>query len=360
MKKFSILLCASLLVCIACRLSISEFSPTHTPTNRPKTTKTVPAETTWSPTPSQILPTASPTKKSGIARQHIETLSEAKGSRVAGTLGETQAAQYIEDMLEKLGYTVQLQEFSFEAEGADDPAEIKPASGSSQNVIAFKPGSSLQEIVVGAHYDSVEVGKGADDNASGVGVLLEAAELLQSITTHYSVRFIAFGAEEIGLKGSSYYVEHMSESETQNTIGMINLDSLIAGDIPYVYGQAGEKGKLSRWISERALSQGFKIQTRAGEALNMPDGSPCDCSDYAPFEQAGIPFAYFEATNWDLGDHDGYTQVDLKYGVRGEIWHTEYDNVDYIDRVFPGRIDKHLHLYVYLLYEALTQYGMAP
>ncbi len=58
-----------------------------------------------------------------------------------------------------------------------------------------------------------QVGSGADDNASGVGVMLEAASLIQGTQTPYSVRFIAFGAEEIDKKGSLYYVDHLSPSE---------------------------------------------------------------------------------------------------------------------------------------------------
>jgi hypothetical protein len=107
---------------------------------------------------------------------------------------------------------------------------------------------------------------------------------------------------------------------------------------------------------DRAQKDGFNVETKGEDGLFMPDGSPCDCSDYAPFEKVGIPFAFFEATNYNLGEKNGYTQTDRKNGEQGKIWHTKYDNLTYIDQTFPGRIDEHLNLFVTLLYETLTQY----
>jgi len=295
-----------------------------------------------------------------IARQHILALSETIGPRVAGNPQEAEAALYVQSALQEQGYTVELQPFSFNTDEDGGQTGLRSVSVFSQNVIAVKPGLSTREIIVGAHYDSVDVGRGADDNASGVGVMLEVAELIQGAQTPYTVRFIVFGAEEIGLNGSRYYVDHMSALELQNTVAMVNLDSLIAGDITYAYGSTGPKGVLRDWILEKALSHGFEMQTQSGAELDLPDGTPCDCSDYTPFEHAGIPFVYFEATNWNLGKKDGYTQVDLKYGVQGKIWHTKFDDLDYIDQTFPGRIDDHLSQFVTLLYETLTQFVTTP
>ena len=84
-------------------------------------------------------------------------------------------------------------------------------------------------------------------------------------------------------------------------------------------------------------------------------GGSCDCSDYSPFQKAGVPFIYFEATNWNLAE-DAMTQVDTRYGDEGVIRHTRFDRVDYIDKTSPGRIDQHFNLFGTLLYEALTQY----
>jgi hypothetical protein len=106
---------------------------------------------------------------------------------------------------------------------------------------------------------------------------------------------------------------------------------------------------------DRAQKDGFNLETEGGDGL-MFNGSPCECADHYPFQAKGIPFAYFEATNWNLGRKDGDTQVDVMYGEQGKLWRTEYDNLTYIDQTFPGRVDEHLKMFVTLLYEILTQY----
>jgi len=282
------------------------------------------------------------------ALKHIEALSETIGPRAAGTSNEVKAAQYIEAAFKELGYQTSRQPFTFTNEAG--------TTQNSANVIAVKTGQSSQEIIVGAHYDSVPVGKGADDNASGVAVMLEAAEKVKDLQTPYTIRFIAFGAEEAGLYGSKSYVKQMGAAEIRNITVMIDLDSLIAGDTPNVYGNATPDGSLRNWFLDYANSQGIDLQTQPVENLDNPDGSPCDCSDYSAFQKAGIPFAYFEATDWTLGDQDGWTQVDPKLGHNGEIWNTKYDYLDYINLNFPGRITQHLDLFVRLLFGALTQY----
>jgi alkaline phosphatase isozyme conversion protein len=285
------------------------------------------------------------------ARQYMQSLSEDIGPRPAGTPAETRAALYIKDAFIRMGYTPELQTFSIPTHRNGNQT-----NGSSANIIAVKPGLSKKEIIVGAHYDSAKAGHGADDNASGVGIMLEAAERIIALDIPYTIRFIAFGAEEIGLNGSTYYVEQMSSADLANTIAMINLDSLAAGNQAYVYGDAGPKSFLRDWILQDAQSDGFDLQTEPGNNLNNADGTPCDCSDYSPFEAAGLPYAYFEATDWKLGDKDGWTQVDPRFGVEGEIWHTKFDQIAYLDQTFPERIDQHLTLFVTLLVDALTRF----
>ncbi|MDA1185332.1 MAG: hypothetical protein O2930_11905, partial [Acidobacteria bacterium] len=83
-------------------------------------------------------------------------------------------------------------------------------------------------------------------------------------------------------------------------------------------------------------------------------------SDHAAFEGAGIQYAYFESTNWALGDKDGYVQVDPRFGDDGYIWHTEHDTLDYLDRAFPGRVDHRLELYSGMLLSVLTEFVSVP
>jgi alkaline phosphatase isozyme conversion protein len=305
----------------------------------------VSAPTATSPVVTQI-PVSTPVISYGaIARDYVKTLTD-MGPRVAGTDQEAQAAEAIADVFAGFGYPTETQPFT---ETDDNGGTIDSA-----NVVAVKSGKSAQEIIVGAHYDSADVGLGADDNASGVAVMLEAAELVKNVPTPYTIRFIAFGAEEAGLLGSYAYLNQMSQAEFENTIAMINLDSLAAGDITYVYSDEGQQAALRDWMLEWAFGNGLDLQTIHNVDLSEDDGG--GVSDYAAFRDAGIPFVYFEATNWTLGDQDGYTQVDPQYGDKGKIWHTGDDTLEYLDTHFPGRVDQHLDLFVTVLFNILTQY----
>ena len=62
------------------------------------------------------------------------------------------------------------------------------------------------------------------------------AEILADVQTDYTIKFIAFGAEEAGLRGARQYTSQMTEADIANTIAMINLDTVLVGDYKYVYG----------------------------------------------------------------------------------------------------------------------------
>ncbi len=284
-----------------------------------------------------------------LARGHIETITEEIGARWSGTQEESATAQYIEEAFTEMGYEPVVK--PFERMGwVDDETET---AFKSANVIAVKEGESARVMVVGAHYDSVTDGLGADDNASGVGILLELAERLADVSTPYTIYFVAFGGEEAGLLGSTDYVYSASKDELQNIIGFVNLDSVIAGDYTYVYGNEG-KPELRDWALNWASENDIELQTIYDVELNDEDGY--GTSDVYEFDNARIPFAYFESTNWTLGDKDGYTQVDPQYGDDGAIIHTEYDTLEYIDETFPGRVDAHLNDVIRIVYALLTEY----
>ncbi len=265
---------------------------------------------------------------------------------MAGSEGETKTAQYIEAVFKAIGYSPETQTFT---------AEAGKTSITSANVVAIKKGSSSQELIVGAHYDSGAAGEGADDNASGVAVMLETAKLVQNVQTPYTIRFIAFGAEESGLLGSYAYLNQMSQEQFENTIAMIDLDSLIAGDNAYVYSDEGQQSIVRDWALEWAPGNGLNLQTVPNADLADP-ATGKGSSDYAPFKDAGIPYAFFQTTDWTLGDKKGHTQVDPRYGDSGVIRNTQYDTLTYLDATFPGRVDDHLNLFISILYNLLTQF----
>jgi alkaline phosphatase isozyme conversion protein len=298
-----------------------------------------------------LAPLGTPTAKYGdIARALMGDLVSL-GTRAAGSDGETKAAQYIVSVFKAIGYAPETQPFT---------APSGDKSVTSANVVAVKTGTSSQEIIVGAHYDTTDAGPGADDNASGVAVMLEVAKLVQAAQTPYTIRFIAFGAGESGSLGSFAYLNQMSQDEFQNVIVMIDLDSLVAGDIAYAYSDEGQSA-VRDWSLEWALGNGFDLQTIRDVSLAFPDNNGIGSSDYAPFQAAGISYVYFNSTDWSLGDKKGATQVNPQYGENGVIRNTKYDTLTYLDSSFPGRVNQRLDLFVSVLYNLLTQYeAMTP
>lgn len=282
----------------------------------------------------------------GIALRHLTHLSQNIGERVAGTAGEERARDYLYQALKDLGYDTEIQAFSYSNRGS---------TVNSANVIAVKPGSLKEEIIIGAHYDSVRGVEGVEDNASGVGVMLETAERIKNIDTPYTIRFIAFGAEESGLRGSTHYVSKMTDSDIHHTKTMINLDSLIVGDNMYVYGSLGKKGFVRELGLDISKEIGINLQTNPGLNPVYPKGTTGDWSDHAPFHRVGIPYGYLESTNWEIGDMDGYTQTEK----HGGIWHDPAkDNMDFILSEFPERMDR-LSSYSHILTKLVLQLAAA-
>jgi hypothetical protein len=280
-----------------------------------------------------------------VARRHLTALTEI-GARGSGSAEEAEAGQYIVRALADLGYAPTVRPFSGTSYDEEDI--------DSANILAIKVGESTETIVVGAHVDSSDEGRGTDDNGSGVAVLLEVAQLVAAVSTPCTVYFVAFGAEEAGFLGSDAFVSALSSDEASTTTLFVNLDSISAGDRAYIYSQEGAGSAARNEAIDWATSHGYDLRTVRNVDLSDEDGYAT--GDYDAFERAGIPWVYFEATNWELGDRDGYTQVDPRYGDDGAIIHTEYDDLEYLDQVFPGRVDARLDLFVTVLCALLTGY----
>ncbi len=230
------------------------------------------------------------------------------------------------------------------------------ATGSSQNIEVTIQGDSEKFILVGAHYDSAGT-HGVDDNGSGVAVLLESALRMRSVRPPDTIRYVFFGAEETGMNGSRAYVEALSQEEKENLLFMVNVDSVLAGDILYLYGgTVGEDGDVAdTWAVEAA----YEIAQKLGLEIQLPPEDNPDYpfptgqrrSDHAPFADIGIPYVYFEANQWKQGN-----PVETEeYGI---IMHTEMDDLDFIDQAFPGRAQSTLSAYSELLQEILEN-GLA-
>ena len=125
-----------------------------------------------------------------------------------------------------------------------------------RNVIATKYGSTEPSriYVVCGHYDSyaaypMDSAPGADDNATGTSLVLEAARVLKDLAFHYTIRFICFSGEEQGLLGSNYYAG-VAASRGDNIGGVLNFDMVGWGTpAAYLIGNTP-----SEWLVDYCIS----------------------------------------------------------------------------------------------------------
>ncbi|OGU55963.1 MAG: hypothetical protein A2V66_12595 [Ignavibacteria bacterium RBG_13_36_8] len=128
--------------------------------------------------------------------------------------GNDIAANYIQQKFQQFGYTVENQNFYT----------------TGRNILARKEGTSNSnsKYIICAHYDDMPyepVAPGADDNASGVACVLEAARILSQYTFEYDVMFALWDEEEQGLVGSRYYAG-IARNSNEEINGVINLDMI--------------------------------------------------------------------------------------------------------------------------------------
>lgn len=93
------------------------------------------------------------------------------------------------------------------------------------NLIVSKTGTKYPDkyLIIDSHYDTWG-GPGSDDNGTGTTIILEIARLLKDIDTEYSIRFCAFSGEEVGLIGSTHYVENVVVPEEHDIKLVFNID----------------------------------------------------------------------------------------------------------------------------------------
>jgi hypothetical protein len=190
------------------------------------------------------------------------------------------------------------------------------------NVLGIIPGTKLeftgQSVVVGAHYDHLGLGwpdvhtgdegqvhHGADDNASGIAVLLELARILsQNLKPERTVVFVAFTGEEAGLRGSQHYVKHADRFPADKVMGMVNFDTV---------GHLGNQKLVV--IGTGSAREWVHVFRGAGYVTGVPiDSVSTDfgSSDQKSFLDAGVPAVQF------------FTGAHLDY-------HRPTDTVDKID-----------------------------
>ncbi len=194
------------------------------------------------------------------------------------------AAAWVEQRLAALGWRVRREPFHAPA-GVSWGVPVP--GGRSVNLVATRgdarPG--MPWLAVGAHLDTVPQAPGAEDNASGIGVLLAVAEAVRSARTRIPVVLVAFGSEEprgpgdeSHHYGSRAFVADLSTAERGSLLGMVSLDRVGVGRVVPV---------SSAGAPDRMRAQLLRAARRAGvPAEPMTDDR---ASDHWSFVRAGLP-----------------------------------------------------------------------
>lgn len=280
------------------------------------------------------------------ANTTLEKLINDYPGRYRGTANFIGAADWMQSQMGS-AYSISRQNFTW-----------NNGSRASQNVVAYAAGTKPQYVVIGAHFDTYfgrPTLQGLDDNGSGASVLTEVAKNLGGLQLENGLQIVGFGAEEEGLRGSKAFVDSLSASQRANMLAMINLDSLITGDM--MYAHAGQNStanpalaSLREHTFQIAKELNIPLFTNPGLDPQYPKGTGC-CSDGEPFEPLNIPILYIEATNWELGALDGYTQTNNPKIPGGSTWHdpAEDNKAVLTDAFGQERINQRLRDYSRLL-----------
>lgn len=149
-----------------------------------------------------------------------------------------------------------------------------------RNVLVEVAGESEETVVVCAHYDCAWRARGAVDNASGVEGMRRLVERLAAQPRRRTLLAIAFGAEELALAGSRFFV---ADAKTRGELGriaaVVNLECLARGE------------RLELWAGPDELTErGLRIARELGLG-ELPTRPPIPGSDHFPFASEGIPAA---------------------------------------------------------------------
>jgi len=317
-----------------------------------------------------------------ISMKHIEFINDNFYNRFSFSYRELYTAQWIVEELLSMGYTwddIEVQEFTWDASRDTYPMEsfdILPGVGAmdiffmldsmpfihldlrpsqmSQNVILTVPGKSEQFIVVGAHYDSVMY-PGASDNASGTALLLESAQRMRYLDNYYTIVYVFFGAEEVGILGAFYYINSWSQQEHDNLLFMINADVLLDG--PDLFYMAGYSSSHSDSLSgANHITETWDTIAQAVSAEHGINLMPFPQGAFGPSDQ--LAFIYNDHTVMFLigmNEVDGWYDQDIMNVIfeMATVLHSPRDDFHYINQTWPGKIEMNMHAFSIFLEELL-------
>ena len=289
--------------------------------------------------------------RADIIKQMVDEVSylssdELEG-RETGTEGEMKAAEYISSKFLEYGLIGKGTEGflqTFEASIKENPhSNAIKKKIKATNVVGYLDNNQKETIIIGAHYDHIgygdfsslydgerEIHNGADDNASGVSIMLNLAQSLNKVK-NYNYLFIGFSGEELGLFGSSHYAKNPT-IDLENVRFMINFDMVGRLNTEKTLAINGI-GTSSYWYQLINNSNTFDFKLKTTESGIGP-------SDHTSFYLQDIPSIHFFT-----GQHEDYHKPSddvekinfegmyevYKYVESIIISSTEIENFDFVE-----------------------------
>jgi aminopeptidase S len=203
------------------------------------------------------------------------------GNRAHGRPGYEASVTYVRGLLDRAGFVTTRQEFTH-------------AGATGYNLIADWPGGdTTRTLMIGAHLDSVATGPGINDNGSGSAAILEAA--LAVARTNFQptrhLRFAWWGAEELGLRGSTAYVNSLDAGQKANITGYLNFDMVASPNPGYFLYDGDNSDGVGAGPGPAGSAQIEQTLAAYFTSIGVPTrGTDFDGrSDYGPFIAARIP-----------------------------------------------------------------------
>lgn len=264
-------------------------TPTASTTPSPEPTNTTePVETTESTPPPESRPVEF---RERAAMRTVAFLAGEVGPREATSAAYRRAARWVEARFEAAGYDVSRQVLRAPA---GNSWGVDVLAGRTWNVVAAPPGLDRAEPyrVVGAHLDTVPQAPGAEDNASGISVLLEVARMAAAEPPAIPTVFVAFSAEEprgegddLHHFGSTAMVERLAGPERRALVAMVALDRVGVGSVVPLSNGGLSPDSVRRALARAAEREGVETSV----SLNTS-------SDHWSFEKAGFAVARIGST----------------------------------------------------------------
>ncbi|WP_417290568.1 M28 family peptidase [Corallibacter sp.] len=230
--------------------------------------------------------------------KHVEVLSsdEFEG-RKTGTPGSEKTRNYIRKAYKDLGVLPLTDSYS---------QSFKFSNYKAENIIGYIKGTQKPEsyIVISAHHDHLgihdnKIFNGADDDASGISALFAFAEYFKKYPPKHSVILAAFDAEELGLRGSKYFVDNTIVPFDSIKLN-INLDMISRNDNNELYVTGARfKDNLNQAVSSFKVKEGLTLKQGHDGKDSLQNWTYS--SDHGSFYRKGIPFLYF-----GVEDHEDY------------------------------------------------------